>query len=177
MQRQLLEYLPYVAREYTELQSMMQAEQPEIERAWADVEQLLDEQFIHTAGEMGLSRWEKILYIIPKGTDTLEERRFRILARLCEQLPYTIRRLRSMLDALCGAGTCLVYVEENSYVLWVKLGLAAMSNMYEVRELLERVTPQNLVIEMRQRYAPPKEAGVWTGGWSCIGVRMGVNPE
>lgn len=177
MQRQLLDYLPTVVRDYAELRSIVQAEQPEIEQIWADVEQLLEEQFIHTAGELGLSRWEKMLGLVPKGTDTLEDRRFRILARINEQLPYTIRRLQEILDTLCGASTCSVQVDAGGYVLRVKLGLAAMTSMYEVRELLERVTPQNLLIEMSQLYDPPREAGVWIGGWSCWGVRMGTNPE
>ena len=79
MERKLIDYLPYVIRDYAEFQGIMGSEQPEIEKAWNTTDDLLDNQFIPTAGNMGLSRWEKILGITPKGTDSLEDRRFRIL--------------------------------------------------------------------------------------------------
>ena len=80
MERKLINYLPYVVRDYAEFQGITGAEQPEFEAAWAAAEDLLSNQFIKTAGNLGLSRWEKILGITPKGTDTLDDRRFRVLA-------------------------------------------------------------------------------------------------
>ena len=82
MERKLIDYLPYVIRDYAEFQGIMGSEQPEVEKAWNTTDDLLDNQFIPTAGNMGLSRWEKILGITPKGTDSLEDRRFRILTRI-----------------------------------------------------------------------------------------------
>ena len=90
MDRKLINYLPYVVRDYAEFQGITGAEQPEFENAWAAVDDLLNNQFIKTAGNLGLSRWEKILGISPKGTDTLDDRRFRVLTRLNEELPYTL---------------------------------------------------------------------------------------
>lgn len=69
MDRKLINYLPYVVRDYAEFQGITGAEQPEFENAWAAVDDLLNNQFIKTAGNLGLSRWEKILGITPKGTD------------------------------------------------------------------------------------------------------------
>ena len=82
MERKLIDYLPYVIRDYAEFQGIMGSEQPEIEKAWDNTDDLLDNQFIPTAGNMGLSRWEQVLDITPNGTDTLEDRRFRILTRI-----------------------------------------------------------------------------------------------
>ena len=39
----------------------MESEQPEFDQAWGNADDLLNNQFISTAGNMGLSRWEKIL--------------------------------------------------------------------------------------------------------------------
>ena len=61
MERKLIDYLPYVIRDYAEFQGIMGSEQPEIEKAWNTTDDLLNNQFIPTAGNMGLSRWEKIL--------------------------------------------------------------------------------------------------------------------
>ena len=94
MDRKLINYLPYVVRDYAEFQGITGAEQPEVETAWAAADDLLANQFIKTAGNLGLSRWEKILGITPKGTDTLDDRRFRVLARMKEALPSTLPQLR-----------------------------------------------------------------------------------
>lgn len=152
MERKLINYLPYVVRDFIEYQGITESEQPEFEQAWDSTEDLLDNQFILTAGNMGLSRWEKILGITPKGTDTLEDRRFRILTRINEELPYTLPQLRNILETLCGAGNYSAEVPEGTYQLIVKIGLAAKNNFSDVEALLNRVVPQNLIVNLLQLY-------------------------
>ena len=142
MERKLIDYLPYVIRDYAEFQGIMGSEQPEIERAWDSVDDLFDNQFISTAGNMGLSRWEKILEITPKGTDTLEDRRFRILTRINEELPYTYRWLVNWLQSLCGADNPAPVVD--GYTLWVSLP-SGVDYMNILDELRQRI-PANLAI-------------------------------
>lgn len=162
MERQLIHYLPYVIRDYFEFQGIMCGEQPEFERAWSSADDLLNNQFILTAGNMGLSRWEKILEITPKGTDTLEDRRFRILTRINEELPYTLPQLRNILKTLCGEGNYSAEVEGGTYQLVVKVGLAAKNNFNDVESLLDRVVPQNMVVNLLQLYNTHAELGRFT---------------
>ena len=150
MDRKLINYLPYVVRDYVEFQGITGAEQPEFENAWAAVDDLLNNQFIKTAGNLGLSRWEKILGITPKGTDTLDDRRFRVLTRLNEELPYTLPQLRVILESLCGAGNYSADVAD--YTLLVKVGVAAKKNFQDVQTLLKRVAPVNLVLVVQQLF-------------------------
>ena len=149
MERKLIDYLPYVIRDYAEFQGIMGSEQPEIERAWDSVDDLFDNQFISTAGNMGLSRWEKILEITPKGTDTLEDRRFRILTRINEELPYTHRWLTNWLRSQCGADNPAPVVD--GYTLWVSLP-SGVDYMNILDELRQRI-PANLVIAPHIRLA------------------------
>ena len=162
MDRKLLNYLPYIVRDYAEFQGITNGEQPEFEQAWDSADDLLDNQFISTAGNMGLSRWERILEITPKGTDTLEDRRFRILTRINEELPYTIPQLRNILKTLCGEGNYSADVEEGTYQLLVKIGLAAKNNFNDVEALLNRVVPQNMVVNLLQLYNTQAELGRFT---------------
>ena len=48
MERKLIDYLPYVIRDYAEFQGITGSEQPEIEKAWNTTDDLLDNQFIPT---------------------------------------------------------------------------------------------------------------------------------
>ena len=152
MERKLIDYLPYVIRDYAEFQGIMGSEQPEIEKAWNTTDDLLNNQFIPTAGNMGLSRC----------TDSLEDRRFRILTRINEELPYTLPQLRNILETLCGKGNYSADVEEGTYQLLVKIGLAAKNNFNDVESLLNRVVPQNMVVTLLQLYNTHAELGRFT---------------
>ena len=85
----LLGYLPDVLKDTKEMQAIMAAEMPEIQALWQACEDVLNDQFIVEATENGVARREKMLGISPFATDTLDDRKFRILSRYNEQLPYT----------------------------------------------------------------------------------------
>ena len=66
MTRSLMSYLPYVLRDYTEIQAILVGQQPELDQVWEAAESLLENQFIVSAEGLGLGRWEKILGITPR---------------------------------------------------------------------------------------------------------------
>lgn len=168
MDRKLTNYLPYVVRDYAEFQGITGAEQPEFETAWAAADDLLANQFIKTAGNLGLSRWEKILGITPKGTDTLDDRRFRIFTRINEELPYTLPQLRNILEILCGSKNYAVEVMEGTYELIVKIGIEAKSNFNDVASLLDRVIPQNMIVNLLQLYNTWEQLQKYTWGEKAV---------
>lgn len=162
MERKLIQYLPYVVREYAQMKGIMESEQPLFEKAWDEAKNILDNQFIFTADELGIQKWEVILNIMPKGTETLEERRFRILSRYNEQLPYTLKQLRAILETLCGKENYTAEIAEGSYTLVVKVSREAKRNLQDIETLLHRITPQNLVLQLFQRYNTHKELSPFT---------------
>lgn len=154
MERKLIEYLPYVVRDYAEFQGIAEAEQLEFENAWAAVDDLLANQFVRTAGNLGLSRWEKLLGIVPKGTDTFDGRRFRILTRLNERLPYTLPRFRQMLESLCGAGNSSAEIAAGTYRLRIWVAEDVWGYLPELRSLTARIVPVNLLCFYEIRMNP-----------------------
>ena len=136
-----MEYLPDALRPYREMQAAMAGQQSLFEELWQAVDRGLDDQFLGSAGTYGLSRWETMLRLPARATDSLAARRSRIQARLNEQPPFTLRALRFQLDTLCGEGNCTAELAEGGCVLRVRLSLALKSLEAEVRALLERVTP------------------------------------
>lgn len=152
MDRQLLNYYPEILREFQEYREVAGAEQPEVERLWDSLAEALDNQFVAGAGEYGVGRWEKILGILPKGTETLEQRKFRILTRLSEQLPYTLRMLENQLEALCGKDRYTAKLEYEAYKLVVRVSLMARGNLSDVEDLLNRIVPVNLIIDLSLDY-------------------------
>lgn len=142
--RKLINYLPQFMQEYLELRKIVDAEQPEIDFLWNSAEGVFADQFITEATENGIARWESMLGVSPKATDTLDERRFRILTLLNQELPYTLRKLEQTLTNLCGADGYFVEVKAAEYHVEVKLALANESNYEEVKKILYKMIPANL---------------------------------
>lgn len=149
MDRKLIDYLPPFIQGYKEIKAIMDTEQVDAEKAWTDAENVLADQFVQDATENGVSRYEKILGIVPKGTYTLDDRKFNILARLNEQLPYTLESLESALISLCGEDGYTVKLDTDAYTLTVKLALANEHNVEAVESLLKKMIPANLVRNVR----------------------------
>ena len=145
MDHNLIEYLPEFIQEYQEIKEIMAAEQVDVEASWDAVTNALNDQFVVDATETGISRWEKILSIVPMTTNTLDERKFRILARLNEQLPYTEEKLNEMLTSLCGENGYVLRVRPDEYTVLVKLAVANTVNYQSVIDMLDKVLPANLL--------------------------------
>ena len=148
----ILDYLPPVIADTTEFQNIANAENPTINNLWAAHDTVMDNQFISTLNENGCKRWEKILNIIPMGTDTLEDRRFRILAYINADIPYTYRQLESMIENLCGADGYKMVLKNNEYKLIVRIAISVSKQFSEVQKLLKRVVPANLLIDLELLY-------------------------
>ncbi len=148
----VINYLPDFLKEFREFKALAEAENPELLCAWEAYEELLKNQFVNDAEEPGVKRWETILGLLPKGSDTLDTRRFRILTRLNEKLPYTRRILEQQLAALCGEGGYLVDIKNGEYTLAVRVAMAARAKFEEVGSLLGRIVPANMVIDLSLLY-------------------------
>lgn len=148
----IINYLPPILKEYKELISIAAAENPEINLLWTTLENVMNDQFVDKLTDNGAKRWEKILTIVPKGTDTLDFRRFRIKTRLNEKLPYTYRVLEQQLITLCGEDGYSLELQNNEYTLKVRIDLIAKSKFNDVNDLLSRIVPANIVIDLSLLY-------------------------
>lgn len=147
-----LGYLPQIFKQVEEIQAIAHVETPILEGLWQAIEDILNDQFIVTATDSGLSRQEKMLKLNVPATDTIETRRFRLLSRYQEQAPYTHKVLKQLLDSLLGEGK--YYYERNIAEKWitVKLELTVKGQFEAVELMLERITPQNMILTVELRY-------------------------
>ena len=145
MRKKLNEYLPSILLKTYEFPLLCDTEQREFDRLNTAVDEVLDAQFVSTAGERGIKRYEQIFSIVPQDTDTLDERRFRVLAKINAQLPFSIRRLRQQLATLCGENGYRMEIDGGRYTLTVKVALTAKRNQQAVEELLADIVPANMV--------------------------------
>ena len=146
------EYYPNVLHDIEEYMEIAKTENPELEIAWQSVIDLADDQFIETATERGVARREKILKITPFADDDLESRRFRVLARENDKLPYTYRVLVNRLDQLCGKDGYVMTRNLGNYTLNIKIELTKKRMFDEVDKLVKKMAPSNLIITVELRY-------------------------
>ena len=151
-ERFLIDYLPPFMQRFQEIQQIMKGEQPEIDNLWGSCQNTLDDQFVMSATENGVKRWEKIVGITPKSTDTLDERKFRIISKMNQELPYTIAKLKESLTTLCGEGGFSVDLQAQNYHIDVKLALSNKNNYNDIIDLLTKMLPANLTKSVQIMY-------------------------
>ena len=122
----------------------------------------MNDQFILDSTEYGVGRWEKMLKTSPKPTDTLDERKFRILTILNRELPYTYRMLERMLTNLCGNDGFTIILRPNEYYISIRLALANESYYTDVKNMLERILPANMTNVVEIKYNTHKNLSRFT---------------
>lgn len=141
-------YWSPVVSETLEFKLIADAENPEFNYLWEKIYGLVDEYFVKTATEYGVSRMEKILSITPLVTDTLQQRKDKIIWKLNLRLPYTMRFLKKLLTSLVGEENRTIDHDNdtNTLIIRVKEGL---TDMVQLRKELERIIPQNLILDLK----------------------------
>lgn len=153
MDRELLDYLPAVLQQFREFREFMQAEQPEAVKMWDATDRILENTFVLSEDEATAARWEKILGLTAKDTDTLDVRNLRILSTMQEELPYTLRTLNRVLTALVGSSKEYVLtVEDDLYSVDIAVALSSKELKDEVEALAERIVPMNMLLTVRLLY-------------------------
>jgi uncharacterized protein YmfQ (DUF2313 family) len=150
--RKLINYLPQFMQVFREIATIMETEQFEIDRLWMEAENALADQFLLEATVNGVKRWESMLGISPKDTDTLDERRFRILTKLNQELPYTLRKLEQVLTNLCGVKGYVIELTAKEHHIKVKLAVGNHNNYSEVENILNKMIPANMTRNIELMY-------------------------
>lgn len=148
----LKEYLPDVLKDVREMRAIMDAETPEVRAIWSACEDCMNDQFISEATENGVARREKMLGITPFATDTLDDRKFRLLSRYNENVPYTKKSLSALLESLCGAGSYTLTITAATFTVNVKVALGVKRQEMIISEMLERILPYNMAFTVALLY-------------------------
>lgn len=143
----LSKYLPEFVANTKEFKEMHKVEQPEIDNLFLECDNRLTDMFVLGSSEYATKRYEKIVNIVPKLTDSLQKRQLDILAIYNEVPPFTYERLIEMLTSLLGIGGFKIFLDIPNYYLKIVLSKNNKEYKNQVNEMLERIVPVNIVIE------------------------------
>lgn len=160
----LVSYLPPFLAEYREINEALSAEDPEFGLVWKAADKALKNEFIATADEYGISRFEKMLGIFPMPGESTETRRQRVQLKWLAMLPYTLPRLRETLEAVLGPGGFLLDSPgAETYCMRLVLLNQADEIYFSVAEMLREWVPANIVYDLESRGTGKQNAGVYAG--------------
>ncbi|HEX3077784.1 MAG TPA: putative phage tail protein [Lachnospiraceae bacterium] len=148
----LLNYYPTALKEIREFKALAEVENPKTSCIWQAVEDAMKDQFANTLTDNGAKRWESIMRIQKKDTDDIGFRRFRIISRLNEQLPYSYRMLEFQLRNLCGENGFTLTLNNSNYTLYARVALTAKNKFNETETILKKYVPCNIVIDLSLLY-------------------------
>lgn len=158
-------YFPDILKNIKEFKVIDVLETPEMEQAEMSTEKVMKEQFLEMSEEYGLKRWESMLNILTKKSDTFDERRFRIKARINEYLPYTWNTMEAILDNLCGSNGYERERIPEEFAVIVRVGLANKKKFDIIKNMLEDIIPSNMTLEVNILYNRHWEAGRYKHGF------------
>ena len=148
----LIEYLPEVLKNMREVQVITSIQDVESKETFKGTDNLYKDQFITLATEKGIAKYEKMLGLNYKESDTLEDRRFRVLTEYNKQLPYTKVTMIQTLESLCGKDGYKLDIDYTNNILTMKIALTAKSQFETLSEYMENVTPLNFIIDVSLQY-------------------------
>lgn len=147
-QKSFLSYLPPIFRNIREFAAIGQVVDEFIRRAYSDIEAMCSGLFIESATGEWLARHEKCYEIIPRATESEDERRFRLLTLSAGELPYTVYNLKRKLDTLCGADNYTLVLDPASCTFSITLSLGSETSAELIGDMLRRIVPANLSLSI-----------------------------
>lgn len=142
----LASYLPIFMQKYKEPVATLEAENPEFDIAWNEVNKILYNHFISTADEHGIAQFEKILGILPSEEDDIESRRVRVQTKWVNKLPYTIRILTEKIKILSAGADFVIETDlRQGYWIIIHTMLELIGQVKELEHIIDRVIPCNMV--------------------------------
>lgn len=140
-----LNYYPQYLQNIAEFKEIARVVDKEVGKLQEAINNALKDRFIRELTIVGITRWEGILKITPKGTETLDDRRFRIAARLFDELPYTLIVLKEKLALSCGKDGFKVNLENTKYKISIKVELSVKHQVEEIKKVLAKMIPANML--------------------------------
>lgn len=150
--------LPRFLLDYREIGAVIGAEEPEFKQLWDAAGSALYNQFIGSADEKGIDRFEKLLGNLSESGKPLEERRARALSKWLVKLPYTFGAFRERVSALCGEDFTLLYDPRN-YSLKLNVHLREYGRFAEIKRLVLDMLPANIYCNAINSIVIETEAG------------------
>ncbi len=169
---ELLKKLPVYHRGIYEYQQIANVQTPELEKLLVAIDFVLNNWFIETASEYGLTRLEKIAGLTSVEGEDLEVRRYRLFIRMTEKIPYTDETLEEWLSAMCGGSEYYEVVRDYpNYKITINIAVGKVGVFNEICKGLMKMIPCNLVHNFQNTIQAIKTTPLYLGMVTCTTMK------
>lgn len=148
----LINYLPKFLADIEEIKAIMDSCQGNIDNIEIELDNILKDLFVKDATLNGIERYENMLDILPKLTDSLEIRKANILLKYNQTLPFTLENLILMLNSVCGENNYTIKIIYEEFKINIRINLDKKELENEIFEFLDRIVPANMLINLDLDY-------------------------
>nr|WP_302599707.1 putative phage tail protein [uncultured Cellulosilyticum sp.] len=166
----LKKYLPDFVSNIKEFQELDKTISLEVDELRNKLQQLQENQFIETANEEGLRKYEQLLNL--SSTNDIELRRFNILNKYNSTIPFSIMWLRNTLNTTIGRGDFLMELDNSKYVLTIGVVKNKEHLIDSLKKDLRKKIPANMVLNIN--VLSPIEDTLYTGFYVQIGDKINI---
>ena len=149
--KEYIKYLPEFLRDFSEINAINGAENTVLNDEWNRFCNIEKNQWIKTADDEGLKRYES-MFGISSGGNSLEVRRSALLVKYNNDFIYTYYMFINYLNNICGEGNYDFEVNYGEYSVNINLGLS-VKFLYNIVESYSRyIIPANMAINIKLKF-------------------------
>ena len=157
-------YLPPFLKEFLEMREILGAEEPEFQELVKEYDDVLKDNFIITATERGIARFESMLGIRPDASASLETRRSAVLTKWWDTTPYTLRTLKNRIALIQGNSNIQIsFGKDNPYCIQIVTRLETAGQGDDLAYIIQTMLPANLEVDSANRLEGTVNVGLFYG--------------
>lgn len=137
----LIDLLPNYFRKVKDFIALLETESIELWDLDDLVNRVYDNFFIQTADTETIKYHESLFGIVAQPDESLSFRRARVINRYNNRVPFTIATLKEKLNLLIGFGNWELYLDYQSYDIYIKIKSGEFGIMDEMTNMLVYMLP------------------------------------
>lgn len=146
-----IKYLPEFMQRFKEIKEISNAEDKIIKDEWERYKDTENSQWIDTAEERGLKRYEDMLNI-SGGGNSVQVRREALKVKYNNNFIYTHYTFKKYLDDICGKENYDLEIVYNKYAVNISLGLNKKFLFSILKDYVRSIIPANMEVNVRLKY-------------------------
>jgi len=169
--RRMFDYYPIVVQIIVDFQCIIASEFPEFELGWTANNSALNDAFLTTMGEERIEQWENLLNLAYDESDTLEMRRYAIIARIRGQGKLNTESINSIVSAFTD-GTARSYIENSTLYVWINPSSTNKEYKFQaIEDELMRRKPAHLGLQVMRTFQSWGEVKTACDNWNVMSQR------
>ena len=147
-----LHYYPKRIQEIKEYIRLSAGVDAKLTAVWGEIERITKNMYLDTMDEDTCLMWEKILNITANPLDSLDDRRGRIKGYFASNLPYTEKKIREVLQSMCGEGGYDLVIDTKTGMVDIFIMLSNTRLIDNTYDVIRKMAPADMIVRARIVY-------------------------